>query len=372
MLRRTPLFDRHVAAGARMVPFAGFEMPVQYVGVKPEHLQVRRSVGLFDVSHMGEIRFRGPKAAAALDWLVSNHAGDMANGTARYALLCNEAGGVVDDVFLYRVAEDDFLVCVNAANRAKDIAWVQANLRADHADGCTIEDEGDAWAQIAIQGRNGEATLQPLVDRDLSRQPARTFYEGTVAGVAGCYIARTGYTGEDGFEVFLPAHGAGAIWDALLEAGALHGAQPIGLGARDTLRLEVRNHLYGHELDDTTSPVMARLMWVTKLDKAGGFLGADAIAARKATDTDVLVGAVIDDRKIVREGMAVLDAAGAPVGRVTSGTLAPMLDVGVALAYVPKALSEPGTRLGFDVRGRTATGVVVKGAFFAPEKKSFT
>lgn len=370
MLRRTPLYEVHVAAGARMVPFAGFEMPVQYVGVKPEHFQVRKAVGLFDVSHMGEIRVRGPKAAAALDWLVSNHAADLPIGNARYALLCNERGGVVDDLFLYRVADDDFLVCVNAANREKDFAWFTSHVHPDHADGVTITDEGDDWAQIAVQGQKAEATLQPLVSTDLSTVGPRQFVWDTVAGVAGCIVARTGYTGEDGFEIFIPNAGAVAIWGALLAAGAPFGAMPIGLGARDTLRLEVRNHLYGHELDDDTSPFSARLMWVTKLDKAGGFIGSEAIRARRETDTHVLVGALVDDRKIVREGMAVVDDNGQPIGRVTSGTQAPMIEQGVVMAYVPRALSEPGTRLSFDLRGRPATGTVVKGPFYAVTKRA--
>ncbi|HMV65841.1 MAG TPA: glycine cleavage system aminomethyltransferase GcvT [Myxococcota bacterium] len=366
MLRRTPLYDRHAALGARFVPFAGFEMPVQYVGVKPEHFAVRRSVGLFDVSHMGEVRVRGPKAAAALDWLVSNHMRDLALGQARYTLMCNEGGGVVDDLVVYRVADDDFLVCVNAANREKDFAWMVDHVRAEHRDGVSLEDEGDAWAQIAVQGRNAAATLAPLTPVALDRVATYHFAPGEVAGVAGCLVARTGYTGEDGFEVFVPAERAGEVWDALMTSGAAYDVQAIGLGARDTLRLEVRYPLYGHELDDDTTPTMARLMWVTKLDKDGGFLGADAIRARD--DDSALVGALVDDRKIVREGMAVLHD-GEVVGRVTSGTLSPMLDRGVALAYVRRDLAKIGGQLSFDVRGRVATGTIVKGAFYAPDKK---
>jgi aminomethyltransferase len=372
MLRRTPLYETHVAAGARMVPFAGFEMPVQYVGVSAEHKTVRSAVGLFDVSHMGEVRFRGPGATEALSWLVSHRVDDLPVGQARYAMMCNESGGVVDDVFLYRMADDDILVCVNAANREKDFAWMTSHLPASVAARVEVVDEGDDWAQIAVQGPLAEATLQPLTTLSLSEMGARHHAIATVAGVPGCIVARTGYTGEDGFEVFIPVVGAPEhamrVWSGLLASGAPHGVQPIGLGARDTLRLEVRNALYGHELDDDTSPFAARMMWVVKLDKAGGFLGAEAIRARQATDTHFLVGCLIDDRKIVREGMQVLHE-GQVVGRTTSGTLAPMLDQGVAMAYVPRALSEPGTRLSFDVRGRIATGTVVKGAFYAPQSK---
>lgn len=366
MLRRTPLYDRHAALGARFVPFAGFEMPVQYTGVKPEHFAVRRSVGLFDVSHMGEVRFTGPKAAAALDWLVSNTMSDLRIGQARYTLMCNERGGVVDDLVVYRLGEQDFMVCVNAANRDKDFAWMTEHVHPDHADGVSIVDEGDAWVQIAVQGRNAAATVAPLTPVELGGLANYHFAPGTVAGVEGCIVARTGYTGEDGFELFVPADQGGVVWDALMESGKAYDVQAIGLGARDTLRLEVRYPLYGHELNDDTTPTMARLMWVTKLDKPGGFLGAEAIRARQ--DDQLLVGAVIDDKKIVREGMAVLHE-GEQVGHVTSGTLSPMLDRGVALAYVRRDLAQVGGQLTFDVRGRLATGTIVKGAFYAPEKK---
>ena len=361
MLRRTPLYSRHEAQGARFVPFAGFSMPVQYSGLKPEHLAVRSGVGLFDVSHMGEVRVRGPGAVVALEWLFSNHVGNLALGQARYGLLCDERGGIVDDVIVYRCAEDDFLVCVNAANRDKDFAWMQANVPA----GAEVEitDEGDDWAQIAVQGPKSEATLQPLTGVDLAELAYYHFTEATVAGVEGCLVARTGYTGEDGFEVFTPAAGAEAVWDALMECGAPQGVVPVGLGARDTLRLEVCYPLYGHELSSETSPRMARLMWVTKLGKEGGFLGADAIRDRKDTDSDVLVRVTIDGPRIVRDGMKVL-RDGEEVGVVTSGTRSPSLDVGIALAYVPKAMSAPGTSLTFDVRGRTETGTVVKDAFY--------
>jgi aminomethyltransferase len=364
MLRRTPLFDRHQAAGARFVPFAGWEMPVQYTGLTAEHKAVRASVGLFDVSHMGEARFRGRDAAAVVDWLTTNDVIGLPVGQARYGLMCNERGGVVDDVVAYRIADDDVLVCINAANCEKDVAWMREHLPAG-AD-VTLEDESGGWAQIAVQGRGGEATVQPLTPVELAGMKPWRVAEGSVAGVAGCILARTGYTGEDGFELFVPAHGAGKVWDALMEAGAPLGVVPVGLGARDTLRLEARLSLYGHELTDETSPGQARLMRFVKLDKPAGFLGAEAVAARRETDEQVLVGAVIDDRRIVREGMAVVED-GVQVGTVTSGTLSPMLEKGVCLAYVPRRLDVVGATLTFDVRGRTATGTVVKGPFFTPD-----
>jgi len=344
-----------------MVEFAGFDMPVQYSGIKPEHTAVRTAVGLFDVSHMGQVRFVGPGALATLQWLLSNDVSECKIGQAQYATLCNERGGVVDDVFTYRLADDDFLVVVNASNRAKDFAWMTEQA----PDGleCAITDEGDDWALLAVQGPNSAAMLDPLCSADLGGMPRRGVTTGvTVAGVEGCIVARTGYTGEDGFEVFAPAATAAPLWDALLEAGAPHFILPIGLGARDTLRLDVRNCLYGHELNDDTSPLQARLRWVVKLDKEGGFMGRDAIVERRSTDTHWLAGLVIDGKRIGRDGMRVL-RDGEDIGWVTSGTRSPSTGKGVCLAYLRRPNGKPGTRVIVDVRGREAEATVVKGSF---------
>jgi aminomethyltransferase len=359
-LRRTPFHDRHVASGGRMVEFAGFDLPVQYSGVREEHLATRAAVGLFDVSHMGEIRFRGPRAEDSLSWLLSNAIRRIEPGQAQYNAMCNERGGVVDDVFVYRLAADDFLVCVNAANRAKDLAWVQAHDQ----HGADIEDQGDAWAQLAIQGPGAVAVVDRLVPFDAEAVPRHHFRVAPFAGIEGCIVARTGYTGEDGFEVFLPVGGGdlGPAWDEVLRAGAPDGVVPVGLGARDTLRLEVRNALYGHELTDDTSPLQAGLGWIVKLNKPGGFLGAEAIAARKGTDAEQLVGMVIDGKRIARDGMAVL-ADDQRVGTVTSGTFGPSVERPVCLAYVHRDRAAVGTRLTIDVRGKEAVGVVVDGPF---------
>jgi aminomethyltransferase len=246
-----------------MVPFAGFEMPVQYTGIRQEHRAVREACGLFDVSHMGEIRVQGPKAQAALQWLLSNGVLRVSQGQAQYNILCNHQGGVVDDVFLYRLGEEDFLVCVNAANRAKDAAWFMEHNPFPEA--AKMTDEGDAWAQLAIQGPAAVHVVAALAEDDCAQLARRHHLEGTFAGVAGCIIARTGYTGEDGFEVFIPSAAAGPVWDLVMEAGKPHGLEPIGLGARDTLRLEAGNCLYGHEIDDETSPIQAGLGWVVKI-----------------------------------------------------------------------------------------------------------
>ncbi len=358
-LRRTPFYAHHVAAGARMVPFAGFDMPVQYSGLKEEHLQVRASVGLFDVSHMGEVRFTGPKAVDALMWLLSNAIKRIEVGGAQYNAMCNERGGVVDDVFVYRLGEEDYLVCVNASNREKDFAWMQAN----NPHGATLEDQGDQWAQVAIQGPRGVDVTNALAAEDISGMERHQCRIGRFAGVDGCIIARTGYTGEDGFEVFIPAGESDAVWTAILAAGEAFDILPIGLGARDTLRLEAGNCLYGHELSDETSPLQAGLGWITKLGKPGGFIGSSAIEARKGADPRRLVRLVMQGKRIPREGMAVLHDD-VEVGIVTSGTKGPSIDQGVAMAYVDRALCAPDTVLTIDVRGRHEPAVVVRGPSF--------
>jgi aminomethyltransferase len=372
-LRRTPFYDQHVAAGARIVPFAGFEMPVQYTGIREEHLATRGAVGLFDVSHMGEVRFRGPQAENALSWLLSNAIRKIEVGHAQYNAMCNERGGVVDDVYVYKIAQEDFLVCVNAANRAKDHAWMVEHNQSLPGGGAEIVDEGDDWAQLAIQGPRGVDVVDRLVGFDAHAMKRHAFRIDRFAAVPGCIIARTGYTGEDGFEIFIPAQSAQPVWNEVLASGAEHGITPVGLGARDTLRLEVRNALYGHELDDETSPLQAGLGWIVKLGKPGGFVGMDAITARKDTDSQVLVGMVLEGKRIAREGMDVLvdgteGSRGNKVGRITSGTLAPSLDRAVCLAYVEKAHSSPGTRLTIDVRGKEAIGIVVDGPFYRPPR----
>jgi len=360
-LRRTPFFDHHVQAGARLIDFGGWEMPVQYDGIIAEHNRVRQQVGLFDVSHMGEVRLRGPRALEALDHLVANAVTDLVDGQARYTPLCRPTGGIVDDLIVYRVAADDFLICVNAANRDKDFAWLR-----DHnplPDEVEVIDEHDAWAQVAVQGPSAEAALQPLTDVDLSQVAYYHFAHGAVAGVDGCVIARTGYTGEDGFEVFLPPSGAGAIWSGLARVGAPLGLGPIGLGARDTLRLEAKMLLYGSDMDDQTTPIEAGIGWAISLDKPVDFIGKDALLKQKAErPRRRLVGLTVSGR-IARAGCDVV-SEGEVVGRVTSGTRSPTLGVNVALAYVPPRLARPGTALTIDVRGRSADAVVHKGPFY--------
>jgi aminomethyltransferase len=363
---RTPLHAEHVEAGARLVEFAGYEMPVTYSGLIEEHLRVRGSVGMFDVSHMGQVSVRGPRALDALQWLLSNDLGALGAGHAQYHVMCNERGGAVDDLFVYHLAEEVYLVVVNAANRAKDFAWMVSHNPI--SDGATFADESERWALLAVQGPDAERTLQPLVEVDLSAVESRGLVGADVAGVAGCVLARTGYTGEDGFEVFAPADQARPLWGAILDAGAPFDILPCGLGARDTLRLEVRNPLYGHELTDETSPFQAGLGFAVALDKPGGFLGADSLRRRKGNEPQRLVGIVLEGKRIARDGMDVL-YEGEVVGKVTSGTRSPSLGKGICLAYVRRDLVRPGTRLVVDVRNREASGEVIRGPFYLRPKK---
>jgi aminomethyltransferase len=340
-----------------MVEFAGWDMPVQYSGLLEEHEAVRTRAGLFDVSHMGEVVFRGPQALAALNRAFTNDLGRVADGQAQYGCLCRENGGIVDDVVIYRRAADDLLVCVNAGNRDKDFDWLQG-----HAGGADVRNESDDWAQLALQGPKAVGILQRLTPADLPRLRTFWFTTGDVAGVP-CTIARTGYTGEDGVELFCRPDAAERLWYALLEAGAADGVVPAGLGARDTLRLEVAYRLYGSDMDDATTPLEAGLGWVVKFDK-GEFSGRSAMLRQKEGGLPrKLVGFVLTDPGIARHGHEVLHD-GARVGTVTSGTRSPTLKTSIGLAYVPPALAAEGSTFAVDIRGRAAAARVVKTPFY--------
>ncbi|MDF1565568.1 MAG: glycine cleavage system aminomethyltransferase GcvT [Deltaproteobacteria bacterium] len=353
-LKRTPLYEAHVAAGAKIVPFAGFEMPVQYSGVIAEHNAVREAVGLFDVSHMGEIVFEGPGAVAAVDHLVTNDIAGLADGQAAYAGLLTPEGGFVDDVVCYRFSAEKVLVCVNASNREKDFQHMLAHTAGEPQP----VDEGDRWAQLAVQGPKAPALVQALTQTPLEPIERYHFVEGEVAGFP-CIIARTGYTGEDGFELFCAPEVARGLWDRLVEAGAL----PCGLGARDTLRLEMKYALYGNDIDESHDPYEAGLAWTVKLDK-GDFVGREAlIAAKAAGPRQKLVAFVLKGRGVPRQGMRVLDESGAEVGVVTSGTMSPTLKEPIGMAYVAKGLARSGSTLQIDLRGRPVAAEVVKPPF---------
>lgn len=357
MALRTPLYDTHVRSGARIVEFAGFDMPVQYSGILEEHEAVRKQVGLFDVSHMGEVIFRGPKALEALSRLFTNDLGKVVDGQAQYGCLCKEDGGIIDDVVVYRRAADDVLVCVNAGNREKDFAWLK-----DHAGLADVRNESDAYGQLALQGPLAAQLLQRLTNVNLSVVKTYRFANGEVAGIP-CLVARTGYTGEDGFELFCPASESPKLWDALMEAGQREGIIPCGLGARDSLRLEMAYRLYGSDMDETTSPLEAGLGWVVKLDK-GEFIGRAALTRQKERGlAKKLVGFVTTESGIARHGYPVLHE-GRKVGEVTSGTKSPSLKIPVGLAYVPPALAADGSLLAVEIRGKPVAAKVVKTPFY--------
>jgi glycine cleavage system T protein (aminomethyltransferase) len=341
-LRRSPLHDRHVAAGARLVPFAGWEMPVQYEGIRQEHVAVRSGAGVFDVSHMGQVETRGPQALEFLQRLLSNDVRRIPEGGAQYSVMCRENGGILDDVFTYRLADCEFLTVTNAANHDKDFEWLSA--RADGFD-VDVLDVAGRFAMLAVQGPHARQLVSAAADGAL---PERMHCcEREVAGAAAL-VCGTGYTGEDGVELLLDPADAPAVWDAVVAAGAAR----AGLGARDTLRLEVNFHLYGNDMDEQRNPIEAGLGWCCK--EQTGFIGADAVARARAEGTEQrLVAFTIDGPGIARAGNPVIGG-----GEVTSGTFSPCLERGIGMAYVPARAAEPGTRIEIDVRGTTRTAVV--------------
>jgi aminomethyltransferase len=335
-LGRTPLYDRHAAAGARLVPFAGWEMPVQYEGIRQEHVAVRTGAGIFDVSHMGEVETRGPDAQAFLQRVLSNDVTKIPVGGAQYSVLCREDGGVLDDLFTYRLEDDRYLTVTNASNHERDHEWI-----AGHADGfdVTVTDAAADWAMIAFQGPRARAILDELIEGE---PPARMRATTARVAGAGALVCGTGYTGEDGVEILVSPDDAERVWDALAERGAT----PIGLGARDTLRLEVCFHLYGNDLSEDRNPIEAGLGWVCKLDT--GFVGSEVL--RTVRPEQRIVPFAFTGPGIPRQGNPIHTEHG--VGVVTSGTMSPCLEIGIGMGYVPVAAAEPGTPIEVDVRGK--------------------
>jgi len=357
-LKRTPLYECHREAGARLVEFAGWEMPVQYQGVIEEHRAVRTAAGMFDVSHMGEIRVKGPQAEALLQRLTPNDVAKLPPGRAHYSGLLTEHGTYVDDLLIYRLGAEELLVVVNASNAERDFEWIASRAGA----GVEVTNESDRWALLAVQGPKAVEILRPLVTPGATDLKYYGFLQGEVAG-RPAILSRTGYTGEDGFELYLAPEHAPEVWRRLLEAGV----SPAGLGARDTLRLEAAMALYGHEIDETTTPFEAGLAWVVKLDK-GDFLGREALAAQKAEgQRRRLVGFEVQGRGIARQGHEV-KADGRTVGAVTSGTWSPTFEKAIGMAYVPSEMAAPGTPLEIDVRGRPLSAVVVEMPFYRRPK----
>jgi aminomethyltransferase len=356
-LKRTPLAEHHRALGARMVPFAGWEMPVQYSGIKAEHLAVRENAGLFDVSHMGELFVSGSGALEAVDRLVTNDLSKLAVGHALYTCACNEEGGILDDLIVYRLGEDRVLVVCNAGNREKIAAHF-----AERLSGVGFEDASDSLALLALQGPASLAIMEAAGARELIELPRHATAEAQLFG-RRVRAARTGYTGEDGFEIFVENEGAPEVWSALLETGRTHGLVPVGLGARDTLRLEACLRLYGNDIDESTNPLEAGLGFTVKLD-AGDFLGRDALVRIKAEGLSrKLVGLEMIGKGIARHGYPVL-SDGEPVGIVTSGGPCPSLNKNLGLCYVPVSLARVGQRVDIEIRDKAIEAQIVKTPFY--------
>jgi aminomethyltransferase len=358
---RTPLYEEHVRLGAQMTTFSGWTMPLQYSSIREEHRAVREAGGLFDLSHMGELRIKDDALAQRV---ITRDLSKLRSGRVQYALLCNEQGGIIDDILVYAVKDGGYLLVVNAGNQNSDFDWISTNAGSPAGGGKgagAVSNVGREWALIGVQGPRASGLVQRLADTDLSGVRYYAFVEGSVAGVPGV-ISRTGYTGEDGFELFCASDRAIPLWRALLDAGKAEGIRPAGLGARDTLRLEAGMRLYGNDMDQHTNPLEAGLDWTLSLDKS--FIGRDAILqSREKGIKRELVGLKMLDRNIPRHGYGVRHD-GERVGVVTSGNVSFTLGFNIAMAYLPPALTQPGTRLAVDVRGTAAPAEVVPLPFY--------
>jgi glycine cleavage system T protein (aminomethyltransferase) len=368
-IRKTALNSVHRKLGAKMVDFNGWDMPVEYSGIIAEHMAVRTGVGIFDVSHMGDIRLSGPQALAAVQHIAMNDASRLAIGQAQYSALLYPLGTFVDDVIVHRLGEEEYLLVINAGTREKDFNWVRENTRQFD---CRVENLSDDFTQIAIQGSRGVDVLQKLTDADLSAVKSYWVTRGTVCGLTNTLIARTGYTGEDGFEIYVPSDEASSsrVWDEVLEAGREFGAIPCGLGARNTLRLEAKLPLYGHEISDTINVWEAGLDRFCKMEKPE-FIGREALEKARACGlTRTLIGLEMVDRGIARDGYKVLDSGGKEIGYVTSGSYAPFFKRNIALAYVPPELCVVGSELQVEIRGAGVKAKIVPTPFYRKPKKN--
>ncbi|MHA6249125.1 glycine cleavage system aminomethyltransferase GcvT [Pontibacter sp. CAU 1760] len=358
-LKKIALNDVHEALGAKMVPFAGYNMPVRYASDIEEHNTVRNAVGIFDVSHMGEFMLRGPKALDLIQRITSNDASKLADGKVQYSCFPNEEGGIVDDLLVYRLSEEEYMLVVNASNIEKDWNWVNKF----NTGGVELENISDDMSLFAVQGPKAVEALQPLTSIDLADMVYYTFDKGTFAGVQDVIVSATGYTGSGGFEIYVKNKDAKAVFDAIMEAGKPHGIKPIGLGARDTLRLEMGFCLYGNDINDTTSPLEAGLGWITKFDK--DFVNADNLKAQKAAGVQrKLIAFEMLEKAIPRAHYDIVNAEGEKVGEVTSGTMSPSLGRGVGLGYVATDLSKAGTEIFIRVRNKDMKAQVVKLPFY--------
>jgi len=358
-MKDTALTATHQALGAKMVPFAGYNMPVQYEGVNIEHETVRNGVGVFDVSHMGEFLIEGPHALELIQKTCSNDASKLTVGKAQYSCMPNDDGGIVDDLIIYRIKEDTYLLVVNASNIEKDWNWLQSKNDV----GAELRDLSEDYSLLAIQGPKAVEAMQSLSSHDLSDIKFYNFVVGDFAGIEHVIISATGYTGSGGFEIYCKNSEVKQVWDKVFEAGADYGIKPIGLAARDTLRLEMGYCLYGNDIDDTTSPIEAGLGWITKFTKT--FTNSEALEDQKRRGAErKLVAFELDERGIPRQGYDIVDSQGKTIGNVTSGTMSPSLNKGIGLGYVPTVFADAGSKINIQIRKNAVPATVVKSPFY--------
>lgn len=366
-MKTTPLKEKHLALGAKMVDFAGFEMPVHYTNIKEEHKAVREAVGMFDVSHMGEFIVKGKQALELIQLISSNDASKLEIGQAQYACIPNKNGGIVDDFLVYRLPEDKcaegeraYMLVVNAGNTEKDWEWISSHNNLD----CNLINISDRTALLAVQGPKAINLIQSLTELDVEKIPYYHFEKSTLAGIDNVIISATGYTGAGGFELYADAEHASKIWDEIMKAGEAYGLKPVGLGARDTLRLEMGFCLYGNDIDDTTSPIEAGLSWITKVKKQDDFHSKSIFAQQKKEGVErKLVGFKVDNRRVPRHDYQILNIDNEVIGKVTSGTLSPSLEIPIGLGYVAKGFAKLGTKILIDTGRKTIEAEIVKPPF---------
>jgi aminomethyltransferase len=363
-MKETPLTQLHIDLGARMMPFSGYNMPVSYSGINEEHLRVRESVGLFDVSHMGQFIISGKESLELLQKISSNDASKLVVGQAQYGCFPNENGGIIDDFIAYKLEDDKYMLVVNAANMEKDYKWIEQANEFD----CKLENHSDNYALQALQGPRAAEVLSKITDVKVDQIPFYYFATGSVAGVDDIIISATGYTGSGGFELYIKNQDAVKIWNEIMTAGKEADILPVGLGARDTLRLEMAYCLYGNDIDDTTSPIEAGLSWITKTKKEADFFSKDIfIKQREQGVSRKLVGFIVDDRRVPRNGYDIVNDNGEIIGKVTSGTMSPCLEKPIGMGYVSREYAKAGSEIAIQIRNKKLKASVVKTPFYKQE-----
>jgi aminomethyltransferase len=362
IVKKTPFYTRHIALGAKMVPFAGFEMPLEYTGIRDEHLTVREKVGVFDVSHMGEFWVKGPNALEFLQYVTSNDVAALVDGKVQYSCFPNGKGGIIDDLLVYRISAEHYLLVVNAANVEKDFSWLSGQSKAFGVMvGRDLVSDSERYGQLAVQGPLALEAMQKLTEESVLDMPYYTSKVIRIAGIDDVIFSTTGYTGSGGCEIYVPADRAAILWEAVMEAGKDYGIKPVGLGARDTLRLEMGFCLYGNDISDTTSPIEAGLGWITKFKEEKSFIDKALLKKQKEEGTErKLCGFVVTERGIPRPHYLLMDADGNKIGEVTSGSVSPVLKKGIGLGYLNHGYWKPGTRIYVEIRNKLIGAEVVK------------